>query len=96
MEEVSDSLLSMLERFVVLLYDKTSEEVSVNDIRKQLFTQKSRSLENIPPTKASLVQHIKCASYQANCWNRALWPDPHLPSPIDWGWQKDDAGWQPL
>ena len=96
MEEMSDSMMSVLERFVVLLYDKTSDQVSVNDARKQLFTQKSRSMENKPPTKGSIVQHIKHASYQANCWNRALCLDPCLPSPIDWEWQKDDAGWQPL
>ena len=53
-------------------------------------------MENIPPTMGSLAQHIKRASYQANCWNRALYLDPCLPSPIDWGWQKDDAGLQPL
>ena len=85
MEEMSDSMMSVLERFVVLLYDKTSDQVSVNDARKQLFTQKSRSMENILPTKGSIVQHIKHASYQANCWNRALCLDPCLPSPLDWG-----------
>ena len=47
MEEINDSMMSVLERFVVLLYDKTSDQGSVNDARKQLFTQKSRSMENI-------------------------------------------------
>ena len=40
---------------MVLLYDKTSDQVSVNDARKQLFTQKSHSLENMPPTEGSIV-----------------------------------------
>ncbi len=53
-DDISDSLMSVLERFVVLLYDRTSDQVSVNDARKQLFTQKSRSLENLPPTQAAL------------------------------------------
>ena len=81
----------------MLLYDRTSDHVSNNDAaRKQLFTQKSRSLENLPPTQPALVQHIKRASYQENCWDRALHLDPSFPSPIDWGWQNDNAGWQPL
>ena len=79
------------------MYDRTSDHVSINDAaRKQLFTQKSRSLENLPLTQAAPVQHIKRASYQENCWDRALHLDPSLPSPIDWVWQTDNAGWQPL
>ena len=48
-DNVSDLVMSVLERFVVLLYDRTSDQVSVNNARKLLFTQKSRSLENLPP-----------------------------------------------
>ncbi|XP_034062878.1 uncharacterized protein LOC117540355 [Gymnodraco acuticeps] len=43
--EVSEGSMLLLERFVVLMYDQTSESMEVNDARKQLFTQKSRSLE---------------------------------------------------
>ena len=75
MEDVSDSTMSVLERFVVLLY---SDQASVNDARKELFSQKSCKLENLPPIQASLVQHIKHTSYQANCWKRALCLDPYL------------------
>ena len=46
----------MLERFVVLLYDRTSDLELVNDARKWLFTQKSRTLDNIPSTQASLIK----------------------------------------
>ena len=55
---ISSKTMSVLERFVVLLYDRTSDIVEVNAARKKLFTQKSRSLENIPPTRAALKQHI--------------------------------------
>ena len=57
--DVSDPVISVLERFVVLLHDRTSDQVSVNNARKLLLTQKSRSLENLPPTQTALVQHIK-------------------------------------
>ena len=73
--------------------DRTSEAKEVNEARKQLFTQKSRTLENMPPTKAALEQHIKRATYQANIWYKALQPDPQLPSPSDWGWVKEEMGW---
>jgi len=51
MEDVSNSTMSVLERFEVLLYNRTSDLVSVNDARKLLFTQKSCKLENLLPTQ---------------------------------------------
>ena len=53
-DPISDSTLEVIERFVVLMYSRTSDLGRVNDARKQLFAQKSRSLENIPPTQAAL------------------------------------------
>ncbi|KAG0713238.1 hypothetical protein GWK47_016650 [Chionoecetes opilio] len=41
----------MLERFTVVIYDKNSPLVSVNEARKELFCQKNRTMENIPPTQ---------------------------------------------
>lgn len=95
-QKLSDHSLSTLKHFVVLIYDRTSACLDVNEARKHLFTQRSRSLENIPPTQDALRQHIKGAMYQANTWNLALVPRPFLPSPSDWGWVDTDAGWQPL
>ena len=46
--EVNEGSKLLLERFVVLMHDRTSESKEVNDAKKQLFTQKSRTLENIP------------------------------------------------
>ncbi|KAG0721701.1 hypothetical protein GWK47_045906 [Chionoecetes opilio] len=51
----------MLERFTVVIYDKTSPLVSVNEARKELFCQKNRTMENIPPTQQALLQHTKRA-----------------------------------
>lgn len=64
-QELSELSLSQLERFVVLIYDRTSACLDVNEARKQLFTQRSRLLENIPPTQAALRQHIRRAMHQA-------------------------------
>ena len=87
-DPISDRTLEVIERFVVLMYSRTSDLSRVNDARKQLFAQKSRSLENIPPTQAALEQHLKRARYQCNCWNMCLSPDPQLPDPSNWGWTK--------
>ena len=40
-----------LERLTVLMYDKSSQLHSVNTARRELFSKKGRSLENIPPTQ---------------------------------------------
>ena len=53
-----------LERFVSILYDKTNDSGSVNKVRKYLFAQKSREIENIPPTADALEEHAKRAVYQ--------------------------------
>ena len=94
--EISDVAMETLEQFVVLLYDCTSDIMTVNDSRKYLFTQKTRSLENLPPTCEVLKQHIKRARYQSICWKRALTPMQELPDPANWGWRKTSTGWEPL
>ena len=35
--EISDACMIQLERFVVLMFDRTSECLEVNEARKQLF-----------------------------------------------------------
>ena len=94
--DVSEESKSLLERFVVLMYDRAGDIMEMNDASKQLFAQKSRALDNIPPTQAALQQHTKRASPQANCWNQTLVLNPELASPSDWGWTKEASAWQPL
>ena len=54
--------LEVLERFVVQLYNRTSTEMNVNEARKQLFSQKGRPVDGLPPTQAALLEHIKRAA----------------------------------
>ncbi|KAK3731849.1 hypothetical protein QZH41_020219, partial [Actinostola sp. cb2023] len=94
---VSDTCMQHLERFVVLLYDRTSSKLTVNEARKQMFAQKGRALEAIPPSRAALVEHTKRAAYQAGyCWGQALKPRPVLPSPEKWGWTLSEGTWEPF
>ena len=48
--DVSSRCVEHLERFVVLIYDRTSGKTSGSDARKQPFAQKGRALDAIPPT----------------------------------------------
>ena len=94
--EVSEGSMLPLEQFVLLMYDWTSESMEVNDARNQLFSQKSRTLDNIPPTQAALKLHIKLTCYQAKHWSQALVMDPEMPEPTDWNWTKETTRWQSL
>ena len=97
-QEVTDDNMQEIEIFVLLLYSRTSPFATVNAARKQLFSYGNRRLENIPPSRAALLQHVKRASFQAGyIWGQALTANPSLPSPSEWGWQKDkDGNWTPL
>jgi len=83
-----------LERFVVLMYYKTSVFNSVNETRKLLFTRKGRSsIDTIPPTSAALSEHAKLSICQAwFYWGQSLEQSPSIPSPSVWGRQKGESG----
>jgi len=90
--EVTEQTMQVIERFVILLYDRTSTSTEVNQARKRLFA-KTSSVQRIPPTRAALEQHVKRAAFQGgHVWGQALSPDPVLPSPSAWGWTKTDGG----
>ena len=61
-----------------------------------MFAQGSRSLENIPLTEASLLEHCKRAAYQGgHIWGQTLTLNPEFPSPLEWGWRLTEHGWNP-
>ena len=64
-ESISEGNMLLIERFVALLYCRTSTAMTVNEARQELFSKKSRTFDNIPPTQAALFQHTKRAAYQA-------------------------------
>ena len=90
--------MSVLESFVVRMYDRSSTETSVDATRKQIFTSKGRSIDNIPPTSAALFQHTKRATYQGgHIWGQSHICCPDVPSPDSWGWKKGATQeWEPL
>lgn len=60
--DIDEECLDLLQRFVILLYDKTSDLQDINECKRVLFTKKNRVIENIPPTADALTQHIKQAA----------------------------------
>ena len=87
-----------IERFTVILYDKTSPLSSVNEARKDLFCHKSRSIDRIPPTQNVLLQHSQRAVYQAGIWTTSTQVQQMIPSPQEFAWAKTSSTqtWQPV
>ena len=77
---LGDASIEIIERFTVLLYDRTSSIATVNEARRDLFCRNSRQIANIPPTKEALTQHVKRAVFQASyIWGQMLVAQPDVP-----------------
>ena len=91
-EEILTDDYKTLERFIVTLYSSTINTEEVDVARRILFTTRSRSVENIPPTSEALKQHVKRSALQAIKWCRCISDDCSLLDPLLWGWRKKDDG----
>ena len=95
-DSISGADFEMTGKFVVLLYSRSCPASSINEVRQLLFSQGTRTLENIPPTEDALLQHVKRAAYQADfIWGQSLENIQQLPNLSDWGWQQIDDRWTP-
>ena len=66
------SKLKILEKFVVVMYDRSSTLVGVVEARVDLFASKQKPYEVIPPPRTALMQQTKHAVFQAACvWAQA-------------------------
>ena len=52
----------LLECFCVIIYDKTSSLEYVNEARRELFCQKYKTMETIPPTQDAFLQDCRRAA----------------------------------
>ena len=84
-----------LERFVVLLYHKTSSKLEVNESHFELFPAMERQIDNIPPTAAALVEHTKRAVLHANIWNQINKRETNELDPVSFGWRVVERKWRP-
>ena len=91
---VNDNEVDILQKFVVMMYDKSSTATGVNNARLDMFARKQRPYQAIPPTRSALLQHIKRDPYQAGCiWSQSTLRQPETQSPADWGWAKNGDLW---
>lgn len=93
--KVEDSDLQVLERFVVLMYDRSCSVSSVNEARLDLFARKQRPYDLIPPTQSALKEHVKRVAYQAgHIWGQCVVRQPEPECPSRWGWAKENDIWK--
>ena len=93
--EVTDTDLRTLDRFVVLVYDRSRAATCVDEARLHMFARKQRSYDSIPPTQAYLREHAKRAAYHTGViWGQATCTDPDIGSPAHRGWMKTEEMWK--
>ena len=68
--DIADDNLALIERFVVLLFDRIGSAASVNGARHWLFTKNGRSMDNCRPTLNALLQHIYSFILQRSSWRQ--------------------------
>ena len=83
---VDDEDLQILEKFVVIMYDRSSTAEGVDDARLDMFARKQRPYEAIPPTRGALLEHTKRAACQGDCiWSQSIVHKPETHDPAEWG-----------
>ena len=76
--------MKIVERFVILMYDKTSRCTDIDKARRQMFAKQLKA-EQISPTFDAWEQQLRRAIYQGGyVWAQALLTQPVLPSPTGW------------
>lgn len=95
---LSDDMFSIIERFTCIVYDNTTDQINVNDLKQQLFASGKhiKMMESLPPTKAALLQHVNRSLYQASIWLTSLQSVQQAPPPDNFGWTKQDGSWVPI
>ena len=93
---IQNKVSDELQRFVCLMYDRTTTTSNVDDCRRILFTKKNQAIQNIPPTLDALIQHTKRAALQAFIWNKCLERAPVIPQSTEFGWKSIQSGFEPV
>ncbi|KAJ8377441.1 hypothetical protein AAFF_G00259990 [Aldrovandia affinis] len=92
---VDDEDLKTLEKFVVMMYDRSSTAEGVDDARLDMFARKQRPYEAIPPTRSALKQHVSVLpTRRAASGVSQQYVQPETQTPANWGWTKKGDLWQ--
>lgn len=95
-DSITDSLFDKLEEFVCRVYAPNTHIVQVSKLRWWYFSRKQAHSERLPPTKSSLRQGILRAHYQCIIWHNDSLPNPQIPSPDGFGWERCGDVWVPI
>ena len=85
--EIYEEDIALLQRYFVVMYIATCNATDVNTCRRILFAN-GASVENTPPTSATLKQHILRALFETTKWCRCFEKQRTDPDPSNWGWGK--------
>ena len=96
--DTTSPIFSLLQRFTILLYSKSSNVELLDEARMELFCRDNKTMESIPPTSNALLQHAKRVAYQASVWARSEITQQRRPTPESWGWTWDECSrkWVPV
>ena len=74
------------------IIEQTSACTKVDHARRKPFPRKTNSVQQIPPTRAALEEHVKRAVFQGgHIWGKTLLLVPVLPSSTERGWGKTEG-----
>ena len=95
---INSPQFKLVERYTVVIYDKSSSLEHVNEARRELYCKNNRTMENLHPTQEALLQHAKRATYQAGIWATSDHIQQQTPSAegYGWTWDKEVKTWQPV
>ena len=85
-----DDKFKIIQRLVILMYARTSTLTAINDLRVEMYFQRSQNIELIPTTQNALLMHVKRAIYQTGIWSKCLDSFQNLPPPQLFGWKLTD------
>ena len=94
--QTSPRLKEVASNFVCRLYSNDEPDNDVDLIRMKLFSQKTRDVERIPPTKDALDQRLKRSVFQASIWTMAHSAMMPVYNPTDHGWKEENGKLLPI
>ena len=62
----------MIEHFLVVMYERTRPHKTIDKCRKYLFTQMNHTINNCPPTRDALLQHVLQGMSHSDIWARCM------------------------
>ncbi|KAK3740142.1 hypothetical protein QZH41_020119 [Actinostola sp. cb2023] len=88
--------IASIETFVCQLYLPMTTFTKVKELRWWLFKKKQAQSERLPPTQAALHEAILRAHYQLIVCNHDRAPNPELPPPESYGWERNADEYLPV